>query len=89
MEGQNKYIISIKTIILIFVLILSVLLPNLMFKHSKNSYATSLSSTIDTKLGTVTIETDETKVKKGDIVAINVYVGGKNIKSFSSDLIYF
>lgn len=88
MKGQNKYIISIKTIILIFVLILSVLLPNLMFKHSKNSYATSLSSTIDTKLGTVTIETDETKVKKGDIVAIDVYVGGKNIRSFSADLIY-
>lgn len=88
MKGQNKYIISIKTIILIFVLILSVLLPNLIFKHSKNSYATSLSSTVDTKLGTVTIETDETKVRKGDIVAIEVYVGGKNIRSFSADLIY-
>lgn len=88
MKGQNKYIISIKTIILIFVLILSVLLPNLIFQHSKNSYATSLSSTVDTKLGTVTIETDESKVRKGDIVAIEVYVGGKNIRSFSSDLVY-
>lgn len=88
MKGQNKYIISIKTIILIFVLILSVLLPNLMFKHSKNSYATSLSSTIDTKLGTVTMETDASKVRKGDVIAIEVYVGGRNIRSFSMDLIY-
>ncbi len=88
MKEKNKYIVGIKTIILIVMLIAGVILPNLVFQYQRKSYASSFSNTIDTKLGKITIKTNSSKIKKGDIVPIEIYIGGENIRSFVSDLEY-
>ena len=58
MKKSDKYIITLKTIVIVLTLILGVLLPNMILKGSiRESYATSsFSSSVNTKLGTVTIK---------------------------------
>ena len=88
MKNENKYIVGIKTVILTVTLIIAVLLPNLAFKNPIKTYASNSSNTVNTKLGTVMMSTSSSKIKKGDIVPIEIYVGGENIKAFVVDLEY-
>lgn len=90
MKEKNKYIIGIKTIAIILVLILGVLLPNLiLYRLPKDTYASSsFSSSIDTKLGKVTMQTQATNFKAGEIVPIEIYLNAENIISFGGYLNY-
>ena len=47
------------------------------------------SKTIDTKLGTITLKTNVSSIKTGDIVPVEIYVGGDNITLLFGYLKYF
>lgn len=90
MKNKNKIIIAIKTITLVLLLILGVLLPNLVLrKYPKKSYAnSSFESNIQTALGTITLRTSAKSFKEGDIVPVEIYVGGENINGLNGSLSY-
>lgn len=90
MKNKNKIIIAIKTITLVLLLILGVLLPNLVLrKYPQKSYAnSSFESNIQTTLGSITLKTSATSFKEGDIVPVEIYIGGENINGLNGSLSY-
>lgn len=82
---KNNSIKKLKLIII--TLILSITIQGLTFLILPLK-SLAASSTINTLLGDVTLKTDATRLKAGDIIPIEIYIGGDNIIQFSGYLNY-
>lgn len=79
---------SIKKLKLIIItLILSIAIQSLTFLILPLE-SLAASSTINTVLGDVTLKTDATRLKAGDIIPVEIYIGGENIIHFSGHFNY-
>lgn len=79
MEVKKKNNIILKLIMIIIILLISVF-PTISFSESSTS--------INTTLGTITLKCANEKVKVGDEVPIEIYVGDSNLLSFYCQLKY-
>lgn len=82
---KNNSIKKLKLIII--TLILSIAIQSLTFLILPLE-SLAASSTINTVLGDVTLKTDATKLNAGDIIPIEIYIGGENIVQFYGWLNY-